>query len=105
MQCPFVVVERLSNIARHSYGILKLTDGDIMEQIRSLAGCKMSLFLSRSSINIDAFMDKHNIDVVLCRDEIPITWDLVMYGTALLRRRMPIRLVSMNNVDQQEDTF
>jgi hypothetical protein len=98
MLCPFAIVERLSNVSRHSYGVLKLSDDTIMKDIRSLDGCKISLFLSMNSGNIDAFVDTDNIEVVLCKDGISVAPDLVLYGTALLRRRMPVRLLQMREV-------
>jgi hypothetical protein len=93
MLCPFAVVERLSGLAGESYGVIMLSDDKIAQQIRCLHGCKISLFLSTNSINVHSFLDQHNIEVIFCRDGIPVTFDLVMYGTALLRRRMPVKLI------------
>jgi hypothetical protein len=96
MLCPFAVVERFSHITQHSYGILKLTNDAIGEEIRALGGCKMSLFLNQNSSSVDAFLDTHNIEIVLCKDGLPVTMDIVMYGTALLKRRMPVCLLKMS---------
>jgi hypothetical protein len=93
MLCPFAIVERLGGISDQNYGFVTLSEDMMSEQIRCLHGCKISLFLGTNSINVDVFHDEHNIEVIFCRDGIPVTLDLVMYGTALLRRQMPVKLI------------
>ena len=92
--CPFAIIERLCTITEHNYALLVLSDTTIVKQIRSLHGCKMSLFVTKISADVKLLLDQ-NIQVVLCADDAPVTLDMVRYGTALLRRRMPVRLLEM----------
>ena len=93
--CPFVVVERLSNSTTDSYRALMLSNEHMMEEIKMLHGCKMCLFLSSNTANINDLLNQCNIEIILCTDGTPVSLKTVKYGAALIRRQMPVQLVTM----------
>jgi hypothetical protein len=100
MICPFAIVERLTKCTtRRRYGLLQLSYDSITDEIKSCYGCKMSLFVSRACISIEMLKSIENIDLVFCSDGIHVAPEMVLYGTALLERRIPVKLT--NNISDE----
>jgi hypothetical protein len=89
-----LVVERLS-LKRHQYGYLVLggTSNTILAAVESLRGTQIVLFLDEFDTSFVGYFE--DVQVVLCQHGVPISNETLLYGTGLLRRRMPVRLLPM----------
>jgi hypothetical protein len=94
MLCPFAIVDRICRPGTpNPYGVLMLSDETILEDVKSLGGCKTVIFLDEFDT---AFVGKHhNIEVVLCKHGVVVGAEILFYGVALLKRRMPVQLSLM----------
>jgi hypothetical protein len=94
MLCPFAVVERIRR-GSPNYAMLSLGRATVEEDVKALSGCRVVLFLDE----FDTFFVGNNfplLEVVLCKTGEDVHIDTMLYGTALLRRTMPVVLEPMS---------